>query len=70
MARKNGLITAPPPVPEDLIMPQAEALIASTGADFRIGGDRAFYSPAQDYVQVPRPRRLFRADQLAPDRPA
>ena len=51
--------TAPPPVPEGLILPQAEALIAATGADFRIGGDRAFYSPAQDYVQVPRPDAYF-----------
>ncbi len=63
----DGLIAAPPPVSEGLILPQAEALIAATGADFRIGGDRAFYSPAQDYVQVPRPDSLFRADQLAPD---
>ena len=55
----DGLITAPPPVSEGLILPQAEALIAATGADFRMGGDRAFYSPAQDYVQVPRPGAYF-----------
>jgi len=55
----DGLITAPPPVSEGLILPQAEALIAATGADFRMGGDRAFYSPAQDYVQVPRPDTYF-----------
>jgi antirestriction protein ArdC len=51
----DGLVTAPPPVPEGLILLQAEALIDATGADFRIGGDRAFYSPANDYIQVPRP---------------
>ncbi|WP_278983697.1 ArdC family protein [Sphingobium yanoikuyae] len=45
----------PPPVPEGLILPQAEALIAATGADFRIGGPSAFYSPSHDFVQVPRP---------------
>jgi len=45
----------PPPIPEGLISPQAEALIEATGADFRIGGPSAFYSPRQDYVQVPRP---------------
>ena len=56
---RRDLVTAPPPVPEGLILPQAEALIAATGADFRIGGDRAFYSPAQDYVQVPRPDAYF-----------
>jgi antirestriction protein ArdC len=31
----------------------AEALIAATGADFRIGGARAFYDVGGDYVQVP-----------------
>ncbi len=31
----------------------AEALIKNTGADFRIGGNRAFYVPAQDFIQVP-----------------
>ena len=55
----DGLITAPPPVPEGLILPQAEALIDATGADFRIGGDRAFYIPANDYIQVPRPDAYF-----------
>jgi antirestriction protein ArdC len=45
----------PPPIPADLIVPQAEVLIEATGADFRIGGASAFYSPAHDYVQVPRP---------------
>src|SRR5437660_8976640 len=40
----EDLATAPPPVPDGLILPQAEALIAATGADFRIGGERAFYS--------------------------
>jgi antirestriction protein ArdC len=54
-----GLATAPPPVPEGLILPQAEALIAATRADFRIGGDRALYVPADDYIQVPRPESYF-----------
>lgn len=31
----------------------AEALIAATGADFRIGGARAFYDIGGDFVQVP-----------------
>lgn len=45
----------PPPIPEGLILPHAEALIEATGADFRIGGASAFYSPPHDYVMVPRP---------------
>lgn len=58
-------IVAPPPLP-GLIEPQVEALIRATGIDVRIGGNRAFYVPALDYVQVPPPQGLFRADQLAP----
>ena len=49
----------PPPIPEGLIQPEAEALIAATKADFRIGGDQAFYAPGLDYVQVPRPDAYF-----------
>jgi antirestriction protein ArdC len=43
------------------IEPRAEALIAATGADFRIRGERAFYSPAGDFVQVPPPAAYFEA---------
>src|SRR5882762_6685499 len=32
----EGLVTAPEPMPDGLIVPEAEALIAATGADFRI----------------------------------
>ena len=55
----DELMAAPPPVETGLILPQAEALIRATGVDFRIGGDRAFYSPAHDYVQVPPPQAYF-----------
>ena len=48
-----------PPSPPGLIEPQAEALIAATGAKFRIGGARAFYSPSGDFVQVPPPQAYF-----------
>jgi antirestriction protein ArdC len=52
---------APAAVPLDdhLILPQAEALIRATGADIRIGGDRAFYVPSADYIQVPPPSAFF-----------
>ena len=53
------IATAAPPPPPGLIEPQAEALIRATGIDFRIGGDRAFYVPALDYVQVPPPQAYF-----------
>ena len=42
-----------------MIEPQVEALITATGIDFRIGGNRAFYAPAADYVQVPPPQAYF-----------
>ena len=49
---------APPP-PPGLIEPQAETLIAATGAEFRVGGARAFYSTSGDFVQVPPPQAYF-----------
>ncbi len=51
-------VAAPPP-PEGLILPQVEAQIGATGADFRIGGNRAFYSATHDFVQVPPPQAYF-----------
>ena len=48
-----------PPPPPGLIEPKVEALIRATGIDFRIGGNRAFYAPALDYVQVPPPQAYF-----------
>jgi antirestriction protein ArdC len=53
------LTSAPAPVPEGLILPHVEAVIAATGADFRVGGDRAFYSTVHDFIQVPRPEAYF-----------
>ena len=38
---------------------QVEALIKATGIDFRIGGNRAFYVPSADYIQVPPPSSFF-----------
>src|SRR5277367_1209676 len=53
------IIAVAPPVETNLILPQAEALIRTTGVDFRIGGDRAFYDPRHDFVQVPPPQAYF-----------
>ncbi len=49
----------PPPIPEGLILPEVEALIRASGADLRLGGDKAFYAVGLDYVQVPRPETYF-----------
>lgn len=43
---------APPRDPASLV-PAADALIAATAADLRIGGPRAYYAPDADYVAVP-----------------
>mgnify|MGYP000924470485 FL=1 len=51
-------VVVPPPEPGP-IEPKAEALIKASDIDFRIGGDRAFYVPAHDYVQVPPPQAFF-----------
>lgn len=55
----EDIATAAPPVPDGLIKPRVEALIRAAGIDFRIGGNRAFYVPAHDYVQVPPPQAYF-----------
>jgi len=51
-----------PAVPERELIPRAENLIKATGADFRIGGDRAFFVPSEDFIQVP-PQPAF-LDQI------
>lgn len=53
-------LTQVPELPaERETIPHAEALIAATGADVRIGGSEAFYSPSADFVQVP-PQQAYR----------
>jgi antirestriction protein ArdC len=49
------IVAVAPPPPPGMIEPRVDALIKATGIDFRIGGNRAFYAPAEDYVQVPPP---------------
>ncbi len=50
------------PLPEREIIPRAEALAMATGATIRIGGNRAFYDPLADFVQLP-PQPAF-TDQI------
>jgi len=59
---RPGLAADPAPLPECEIVPHAEALIEATGADFRIGGAKAYYAPGPDFVAVP-PQPAFR-DQI------
>jgi antirestriction protein ArdC len=55
----DEIATVAPPPPPSMIEPQVETLIKATGIDFRIGGNRAFYIPSEDYVQVPPPAAYF-----------
>ncbi|WP_066920633.1 zincin-like metallopeptidase domain-containing protein [Methylobacterium sp. CCH5-D2] len=59
VAQVDGLpedLTVPPPPPrEDLIEPRFRALMDASGVTIRIGGDRAFYRPADDVVVLPPP---------------
>ena len=55
----NDLYTAPAPMPEREIILHAEAAIAATGADIRIGGAKAFYNPAHDFIAIPPQPAFF-----------
>lgn len=55
----EDLAPAVSPPARGLIEPRVEALIAATGIDFRIGGNRAFYASGPDFVQVPPPQAYF-----------
>jgi antirestriction protein ArdC len=48
-----------PSVATHLILPRVEELIRATGADVRIGGDKAYYDVAGDFMRVPPPRAFF-----------
>ena len=58
----KGLIAAPVVKLERDLVPEAEALIAATGADFRIGGDQAFYVPSEDFIRIPH--QISYTDQI------
>ena len=56
-----GRLTELPELPAEAdILPKVRALIDASGADFRIAGGEAYYSPSRDYVAVP-PQPAFRA---------
>jgi antirestriction protein ArdC len=55
----DGIAAPPPLVDARLILPQVEELIRATGADIRIGGDKAYYDVAGDYIRVPPPQAFY-----------
>ncbi|AMG74907.1 Antirepressor [Sphingopyxis granuli] len=56
---RPGLAADPAPLPERQIVPVAEAVIAASGVEYRIGGNKAFYSPTHDFVQMPPQPAFF-----------
>ncbi len=52
-------LTGTPDMPAEVeMLPQVQALIVASGADLRVGGGEAYYSPGGDFVAVP-PQAAF-----------
>ena len=54
-----GLAATAPPADTSLIEPRVQTLIATSGAEFRIGGERAYYDVLGDFIRVPPPQAYF-----------
>ena len=50
---KGYQMSAVPRLPDTERIARAEQFIETIGADIREGGSRAFYSPTEDYIQMP-----------------
>ncbi|MDN3563727.1 ArdC family protein [Paeniroseomonas aquatica] len=53
------LVAAAPPADTLLIEPRVQALIATSGVDLRVGGERAYYDVLGDFICVPPPQAYF-----------
>ncbi len=58
-----GAPEAPKPVPERIN--DVELIIEASGVPVRIGGERAFYSPAPDHIQMPPDEAFHGPEQRA-----
>ncbi len=58
-------ITAPQVIPISERIPEVDAIIAATGADIRHGGNRAYYRPATDTIQLPEFTAFHSAEAYA-----
>ena len=52
----EDLYVPPPPPPEDLIEPRFRALMGASGLTIHLGGQMAFYRPADDAIVLPPPQ--------------
>jgi antirestriction protein ArdC len=53
------LAATAPPADTSLIEPRVQTLITTSGAEFRIGGERAYYDVLGDFIRVPPPQAYF-----------
>lgn len=58
----DGLPEYQRPVQTWNALERAEQILAASGADIRHGGDRAYYSPSLDHIQVPNREQFPTAD--------
>jgi antirestriction protein ArdC len=54
------LAATTPPADTSLIEPRVQAVIATSGANLRIGGERAYYDVLGDFIRVPPPQAYFK----------
>jgi antirestriction protein ArdC len=54
-----SLVPDPVPLSARQVVPVGEELIAASGIDMRIGGDKAYYVPSLDFVQLPPQPAFF-----------
>jgi antirestriction protein ArdC len=45
--------------PNDHILPRVKSLMDATGADIRIGSDKAYYVPSEDFICLPHPEQFY-----------
>lgn len=63
----DGFETADATFTPNIFDPSAavEALLAASGADIRYGGDRAYYNPGADFVQIPEQGRFHGTETMS-----
>jgi antirestriction protein ArdC len=47
------------------VLVEAERFVGATGADIRIGGDRAYYQPSSDYIRMPDRERFTGTETIS-----
>jgi antirestriction protein ArdC len=64
----DGYAPEPLPAPENPVEPidAAEAFVQATGATVKHGGERAFYRPADDIIQMPERERFLGTETSTP----